>query len=465
MAKEMSHDFTDGVTDDVASKVLTTKRPVTPTATIRERSSKDEAPLKSGVGKIDVGAHASNQPPRPMPIPPRVRARVPAPAAPEPPSPEPDSDVHSSEKTQVYRPNLSDAQVRPSVRPTVRPQVATAPVAMPKPPKVPVGIPGARNPERRSTAATPISNTAPEQEDCTRVCPAAVIEGLLKKEDTAARDAFQSAADEVTRVGEIPIEERILAERQVSPLVGHEDVTRSYSFNVNDTPSQVTAPGKRQLIRDLKQEPLVIIQPDRARRKLPVGLIGLLVLAILAGLVGWKYRSTVSRHAQSLQASFLRGIGAVAKQQTPPRHTPVRLPMVNLSINVSPAEAVLTVDGARVPNPFMAQKRSDQISHQLAVEAPGYVPLKREVRFDRDLTVFLALAPMPASTGDNTKAALAEAPASPITSPAATPSPRVRTQKALPKPPQAKAEGASIDCRVPYAIDAAGIKTYRPECL
>lgn len=470
MAKEMSHDLNDETTDDVASKVLTTKRATTQPASAEQRTS-NEAPQKSGVGKIDVATHTNNQVPRPLPVPPRARPRVPAPAVPEPPASE-QTELSESEKTQVYRPNLSDPPLaRPSARPTVRPAIEVSKAAlsasMPKPPNVPGMIPSAQ--PAFSTKKSQVSPRVGEaEEDRTRVCPAAVIQGLLKKEGAAAPEAAQSAADEVTRVGEIPIEELVMAERQIAnatAAVGHEDVTRSYSFNLNDTPSQVTAPGKRQQRIDLKHEPLVIIQPDRHRRKSRTLLVGLLLLGACSVFFGWRFRSTLERYSYTWKASFLRGIGsATAHRNKTPNAVVVTAP-VSISITVAPAEAVLTIDGSRVANPYVAQRPPDKRTHELTVEAPGYVSLQRQVQFDRDLTVVMALAPMPVVQRAAPEVAKEPEPSSPpkalVT---AKPISKAHAQK-IPAAKPSSAPGEQSNCSPPYLIDAKGIKVFKPECL
>ncbi len=467
MAKEMSHDFDADATEELASKVLITKRAV-PLPNSEQRS--EEAPLKSGVGKIDAGLPGKTPPRRPLPIPPRVKSRVPEQVAREPETSETQSEVRSSEKTQVYRPNLSEPQVRPSALPTARPQLGAAlgmardPI--PKPPKVPT-IVGAARQQRTTAPIGHVSGSGEEQkEEQTRVCPAAVIENLLKKEDSVTVDAIRSAADEVTRVGEVPIEELAMAERKlVSSAVGHEDVTRAYSFNLNDPPSQITAPGKRQLQAEARAEPLVIIQTSRPRRGWRLAVASLLLASVCAGYFGWRYRATLSRHARSWQTSFLRGVSAVTRQPKRVEKTPPVQPPISLSISVSPADALLTIDGIRVANPFVAQKTPDKLAHDLLVEAPGYVPLQRRVQFDRDLTVVLALAPMPIEETLTEKTVEQATSASVSRKP--DPTPAARTQKPLSRTAPAKPEtpDAPAACRPPYVIDSNGIKTYKPECL
>jgi serine/threonine-protein kinase len=255
----------------------------------------------------------------------------------------------------------------------------------------------------------------------------------------------------------------VLAERALAESnVGHEDVTRTYSFNQEqaDPPSQVTSPGKRQQLSELKQEPLVIIQTDRSSRTPNKFAIALLVAAACAVGTGWVYRGAVGRYAQSWHASFLRGISAVTGSNKPAQRAPAPRPaVIGLSISVTPPDALLVIDGLRVANPYVAQRHPDKLIHNLIVEAPGYVSLQRQVQFDRDLTVVLALAPIPQPTQADV---VAEPPQPPTVTPTGQ---RGRAHKATTKAAAPTSAGVQSNCSPPYVIDASGIKSYKPECL
>jgi hypothetical protein len=302
-----------------------------------------------------------------------------------------------------------------------------------------------------------------DEEENTRVCPAAVIENLLNGGDASDEVTARSAADELTKVGQVPIEELVLAERALADAnVGHEDVTRTYSFSQEqaDPPSQVTAPGKRQQRIELQHEPLVIIQPDPPRRSSKTFAISMLLIAACAAGAGWNYRSAIARQSKTWQASFLRGIAAVTGNAPTPPRAPARAAVISLSINVAPADAVLTIDGSKVANPYLAQRSADRLMHTLIVEAPGYTSLQRQVQFDRDLTVVMALAPLPKSAQPEV---ISEASQAPV---AAATSPRGHGHKAaVAKASQPASAAVQGNCSPPYVIDAAGIKTYKPECL
>jgi hypothetical protein len=267
----------------------------------------------------------------------------------------------------------------------------------------------------------------------------------------------QSSADEATRVGKITIEELAAAERKLSSSnVGHDDVTRTYSFDVSDPPSQVTAPGKHQLQAELQSEPRVIIQDLPSQRKFPWGITATLAIAACVAVLGWNFRSSIDRSLRGWENSFMRGIGSATNHQPIQQDRAPIVATVALSISVSPADAILTVDGARVPNPFSLAGRPDPLSHEIRAVAPGYVALQRQVQFDRDLTMVLALSPI-AST---TEAQLA----TPSPQPVVISQPRVATARSASKA-KSPSSSAQQNCNPPFVVDAAGIKTYRPECL
>jgi hypothetical protein len=142
---------------------------------------------------------------------------------------------------------------------------------------------------------------------------------------------------------------------------------------------------------------------------------------------------------------------------------PVAVHGVTVSISVTPADAKLLLDGVVVTNPYSVQRPSDQAEHTLVAEASGYAPLKRNVQFERDLTVVLALAPLPPAVAQN----VVEQPPSPSTADAKPlAGPKVyRKARASTAEPSSPPVASKPNCSVPYTIDGSGIKTYKPECL
>ena len=67
---------------------------------------------------------------------------------------------------------------------------------------------------------------------------------------------------------------------------------------------------------------------------------------------------------------------------------------IALTVEVTPADATVSLDGARLPtNPFQTRMPRDGLAHKLRSVAAGYVDDERIVVFDRDSTVEVALVP------------------------------------------------------------------------
>lgn len=78
-----------------------------------------------------------------------------------------------------------------------------------------------------------------------------------------------------------------------------------------------------------------------------------------------------------------------ASEEAPAAPTSVRL-----EVNVSPAEASITLDGASLgANPYVGVVISDAAIHELEVTAEGYQPLRQRLTFDRDVILRLHLQP------------------------------------------------------------------------
>lgn len=495
MAKEMSHEVTDEITDNLVSEVHAAKKLVPPAVGSRAMH-RDVAPPQSGVASIGHGTLAERKQVGALPALPCPPARKrPEGVAELEANIEPKTEVRMSDQVLSYRASPMDSKSRSNQPPTVSPRLKNTQreVTLPKPPKVPTDIVVSNQPLQPVKPPHSVMPKMAEVEEQTRVCPAAVIQNLLSKdkgverprmqpsEDEATRvgkitieelaaverqlsNSNQSSADEATRVGKITIEELAAAERKLSKsTVGHDDVTRTYSFDVSDPPSQVTAPGKHQLQAELHSEPRVIIQDLPTKRKFPWGITATLAVTACVAVLGWNYRSSIDRSLRGWENSFMRGIGSATNHQPIQHDRAPTLANVALSISVSPADAVLTVDGARVSNPFSIQGRPDPLSHAIRAVAPGYVPLQRQVQFDRDLTMVLALSPV-APVTEAQPATASPQPATVIPQPAAIVQPRVASARPASKT-KASTGSAPQNCNPPFVVDAAGIKTYRPECL
>lgn len=411
---------------------------------------------------------------------PELRApelRAPEPRAPHARMPEPEShdeEVASavkplnppSEKTQIFRPNLNDPTLRRSLVPAEPPLPDPAEMAFPKEPRLPTGVAAA------AKLASEVSNFAPsnDAEGDTVTLSSDTIDRMLEGEKDANLSTT-SPADEATRVGQIPAETLAALQRGVAKeIVGHEDVTRVYDSPLRDK-TDSTSPGQRQSRQienphQLLTQPRVIIRQEppksHAGRWIAIGLCAAAVTA------GWIYRAPLGRQLHALQTTIIRGIAPVAAQN----HAQAAVATVAVSISVSPADAKLTLDGTPITNPYTVQRRSDRQTHLLVAEAPGHISLERNVQFERDLTVMLALAPKPQPQAVAAPAAAAQAPearAAEAERPAPAPHAVRRAAKSVVQAAAAAAPAAvaapAANCEPPYTVDETGIKSYKPECM
>ncbi|MEY4511144.1 MAG: hypothetical protein RLZZ450_3266 [Pseudomonadota bacterium] len=68
---------------------------------------------------------------------------------------------------------------------------------------------------------------------------------------------------------------------------------------------------------------------------------------------------------------------------------------VSLIIKVKPENAVVMLDGAAISAPFSGQFRKDSSLHHLEVSGPGLRSVKQLISLDRDLSLEIALEPLP----------------------------------------------------------------------
>jgi hypothetical protein len=136
----------------------------------------------------------------------------------------------------------------------------------------------------------------------------------------------------------------------------------------------------------------------------------------------------------------------------PPRASVVTEPnTVLVRITVFPARAAIYLDDQPVwSNPFSAQQPADRHAHTVRAEAPGHIASSREIRFDKNVDLVIALDPQP---GDGS----ISKPRAPGTSAEPKPNDRGRTE-----PPTAS---QAPSCDPPYTVDERGIKKFKPECL
>jgi serine/threonine-protein kinase len=131
------------------------------------------------------------------------------------------------------------------------------------------------------------------------------------------------------------------------------------------------------------------------------GSVGLVIVVALL-IVRWTAGSSTSPSASAAPAASI----ATAKIVTPTTEAPSR-PMVTLTIRVTPAKALVQLDGASLPsNPFHSAVPKDATLHKLTASAPGFTTEERLLQYDQDAIIDLVLKRgaarpgQPAAAGD-----------------------------------------------------------------
>ncbi len=137
------------------------------------------------------------------------------------------------------------------------------------------------------------------------------------------------------------------------------------------------------------------------------------------------------------------GPAAIASRELAPPPPP--LASAHLRITAFPAAARVLIDGRETgENPCAREVRAGtEVS--LRVEAPGHLPIERNLHVTRDQELVLSLRSAP-----------------PAATMAATVKPPVMVRAPSPPPPSPI---ANVDCTPPYYLDARGVKKFKPECL
>ncbi|MBI2893667.1 MAG: protein kinase [Deltaproteobacteria bacterium] len=98
---------------------------------------------------------------------------------------------------------------------------------------------------------------------------------------------------------------------------------------------------------------------------------------------------------------------------------------IHVAIRTQPAGATIELDGARVQNPYSAPHDVSKAAHEIRVAAAGHLPEKRQITFERDVDLEIALRP--AAEAAPPVAAAPPAPAAPTPAAPTPPAPGAAT--------------------------------------
>jgi serine/threonine-protein kinase len=146
---------------------------------------------------------------------------------------------------------------------------------------------------------------------------------------------------------------------------------------------------------------------------------------------------------------------------------------VHVSITTRPADATLEIDGQPVANPHDGSREASGEVHHVVARAAGYANEERSMKFDRDVSLELALrSVVPAAATPVAKASAAPPPttaaAAPERAPAPEPTPVAAPEPSVPTPPPAAAPtpptalAANTPPTPPARVEPAPAETVRP---
>lgn len=145
-----------------------------------------------------------------------------------------------------------------------------------------------------------------------------------------------------------------------------------------------------------------------------------------------------------------------ANTPTPSASSALEGRRVRIEVGATPPEAVITLDGHRVKNPYRSNELAEQRNHVFEVSAPGFIAQKRTISFDKDTVADIALTPNPVIVmappprpRPEPPVAKVEAPVAPPP-PAPAPTPPPPPAIGDPLKPRPKAPSVVIDTSAPW---------------
>ncbi|MFO0589177.1 MAG: serine/threonine-protein kinase [Polyangiaceae bacterium] len=133
--------------------------------------------------------------------------------------------------------------------------------------------------------------------------------------------------------------------------------------------------------------------PASPSRKVPMIIGGAAAAAVLVGVLVLGGRGNGGAGAPASSADQGKpGLAATAAPK------PSGASTIDLKIQVSPADAVVYLDDAKLSQPYAMKAPADGFGHKLRVEAPGFVADSRMLVFDKDVNVEVSLSPEKGAT-------------------------------------------------------------------
>jgi eukaryotic-like serine/threonine-protein kinase len=221
-----------------------------------------------------------------------------------------------------------------------------------------------------------------------------------------------------------------IIESQLSKVASLTDAEYAQTAPLELTNLALTQSGSTQLEADGYPE-------ERSRAPL---IAAVAVLLLLIAGVGWAVIGKGNADPGGLKA---------ATSSPPPEAPPTS---VQLRITAFPAVAKIYLDNQLLPgNPHQQVVPRDGSKHALRFEAPDHRIEEREISFEQDADLVVALTPLPKNA--------------PSSDPPKVKTPPIGPRTRLPPPPPIVRTPPSNKCDPPYTIDKNGTKRWKVECL
>jgi eukaryotic-like serine/threonine-protein kinase len=175
---------------------------------------------------------------------------------------------------------------------------------------------------------------------------------------------------------------------RISDLPGQSvSLPRIVATSVNDpTPSTNTLhPGPAPFTTS-QQTPT--LPSATASRRVPMIVAGAAAAAVVVGVLALGGRNSATNAAPGALVDSSSTAASPTIAAKPPG-----IPTIDVKIQITPADAVVFLDDAKLQAPVAMKAPADGFGHKLRVEAAGYITETRMLVFDKDVSVDISLSP------------------------------------------------------------------------
>ncbi|WP_437634493.1 serine/threonine-protein kinase [Sorangium sp. So ce854] len=276
----------------------------------------------------------------------------------------------------------------------------------------------------------------------------AIIDRQLRRLQEQGPDAGGVEHGHASRLPSLPVRES----NDSYPPPPDEGAAAGTSPSEPARPVQRSNPPQGTLHAVVRPGPLAAAPPEPARRRSRLPLLA--AAAVLALIGAATLYAKLREPARQRLATTAPPAESAPPAQAPPSPSAAPSPpaaassapaaeadagFIRASIRARPAGARILLDGVELPsNPFEAKLVKDGAAHRIEITAPGHVPQRRMLVFDRDIdlevTLYMAQrGPVPSPTPSAAPTATSQATAAPTATSGAT-APPAQVDPTLPPP-------------------------------